>query len=678
LTKKNYFMQKEKQKPSSRLFSMFFLIIVFAGTFFPLRSYALQNLNSRKHTRHCVSSFAVSDTTFSKTKSASDGHTDFIVRDTTDFSVLSVNKSEYDFDNFRFFGDIFRAHFPSYYRDFGLYGQPHSVDFYGLGDANLSTLYNGIPFEEPQYGLQSYYRFQENGIASVTLNRLPRGFLYGAEINPISVNFNSFHEFSRIPHTRIFYFQGPNEEAMINIYFASKVTDKLFFSFDLGNAMISPEYRNSDYDTWNGNVKLTYFIDSTFAAEVLFSRYRAVTQLFGGVDVDSLKRQYGDNYEEYFYNGYLAPVMFSQREMKTEWNNYALTVSKRFSRKHALKFIASFSDYETRLTDNYSETRKTHAYFANLTDTYDGDFFFGNGAVTAYYYTQWGNLDYSPSYSLSASGGIKLLNRKLKPSIFGRITSGDNSKTYGGFGFDVNYSASESLSIYAGFSKYSKYYPAVYSSEDNRLQEEPQKINAAEAGVSFKSQNATISASLFSYENNGELYHYVDKNGETSFGLTERNIKGLHVNGALKFGIFLAEFNYSYLDNELNNLKISPRHILNAGIFYSDYLFDNNLKMKTGLNFYFTGKQNYFYRDFFRAENVYFYETENSQIVPFGYGENADDSFTTDFFFVGRIQDRANIYFIFENLFDTKYFLTPYYPETGRAVRLGVSWDLFN
>jgi outer membrane cobalamin receptor len=49
-----------------------------------------------------------------------------------------------------------------------------------------------------------------------------------------------------------------------------------------------------------------------------------------------------------------------------------------------------------------------------------------------------------------------------------------------------------------------------------------------------------------------------------------------------------------------------------------------------------------------------------------------------DFSLAGEIQKAAIVYFIWENLFDKKHYLTPYYPMPFRNIRFGVAWEFLN
>ncbi len=598
------------------------------------------------------------------------------------FFSYTINKEEYDFDNFRFFGDVFKQHFPAFINDFGTFGQPHELLFYGLGSDNISATYGNLTFEEAYYGTIDFNRFQINSISQVTLHHLPKGFLYGDISRSVNILFIPVEEYSKVAHTRIFYFQGANEEAMINIYFHKALSKKILLTFDLANAMISPEYKNSDYDTWNGSARLNYLPDSTMNFTLLFSRYRAITHLNGGVDLDSLKSEYGNNYNDILYNGFLAPVLFSKRYLKTEWNNYVFLAKKQFGKNNTIKFSSSYADYYTRL--NYPSYILNNVYpehnvftFSNLlTHKYSNSNFFTEENLG---FTN-SNLLKDNSFTdlrFSFQTGFNFFKGKFLPSIFARYDK-INSKSNYGLGCEINLGISNTLKFYAGYSLVNKNTSPLEFDFYFPIKNFPtQKIISFETGIHYSTDFIKANLSLYNYQNDNSIFYFFGNNSNYKYGFTKRKIFGVHLYSKFRIAFLTATINYNYLFNRLHDLQISPRHSLTAGLFYTRKLFDNNLLMKTGINFYFNGKQNFFYRDFFTGRNFWFEENNNSTIEPINK-DGSPNSFTFDFFFAGRIQERATVYFIFENLLDNKYFIVPFYPKQPRGIRIGVSWDLFN
>ena len=49
-----------------------------------------------------------------------------------------------------------------------------------------------------------------------------------------------------------------------------------------------------------------------------------------------------------------------------------------------------------------------------------------------------------------------------------------------------------------------------------------------------------------------------------------------------------------------------------------------------------------------------------------------------DLFISGIIQEAAIVYFVFENLLGSQYYIVPFYPTQSSGIRFGLSWELFD
>ena len=129
-----------------------------------------------------------------------------------------------------------------------------------------------------------------------------------------------------------------------------------------------------------------------------------------------------------------------------------------------------------------------------------------------------------------------------------------------------------------------------------------------------------------------------------------------------------------YFDEETQRNYKLPEFTLSGGIFFIDTLFNSNLYLKTGLSIKSFGTRYYTYIDF---------EKYITSSLPFNstasYIHNRiNPSTQIDFFLTGQIQKNATIYFVFENILNTKYYLVQYYPMYERGMRFGIAWEFFN
>ena len=120
----------------------------------------------------------------------------------------------------------------------------------------------------------------------------------------------------------------------------------------------------------------------------------------------------------------------------------------------------------------------------------------------------------------------------------------------------------------------------------------------------------------------------------------------------------LLESYLSYYHTTDNKLIGVPEFQTQTGLYYTSKLFNDNLDLKTGFVFYYTGKN-----------NVYTYEQGLVEVPA---------SNKLDFTLAGEIQKIAIVYFTWQNLLDNNYYIIPYYPMPSRNIRFGVAWKMFN
>ena len=158
---------------------------------------------------------------------------------------------------------------------------------------------------------------QSEDVDSIEMIPLPRGFLYGAYNNPVSVNFITKDFLSIQPYSRIRYYQGTNRDMMFDGIFNAVVTNKLIASFDITNRIYDGTYDNTDYSIWQGKVKLKYLLSNAvnIIASYNYNDYNAGYS--GGIDVDSIAAL-GENVDDVLYSPLdNPPMVYPNGELKT-------------------------------------------------------------------------------------------------------------------------------------------------------------------------------------------------------------------------------------------------------------------------------------------------------------------------------------------------------------------------
>jgi hypothetical protein len=569
-----------------------------------------------------------------------------------------ISRETFLFTAYRYTGDLMRPFAFSFIKDLGFIGQPHETFIYGVGNRGISYLQDGILWNNRYTNSLDLNFVQSEDIDSIEIVPSPRGFLYGPYNNPVAVNFIMRDFLSPEPYSRLRYYEGPNGEAMIDGKFNAQIAKRWDLSFQVSNRSVDETYKNTDYSNWQANVKLKYFLSNSINITGLYSFVKSSVGLNGGIDIDSVCNITGD-VNSIIYEPLLAPVVYPNRTMEVEQHNFGLRTLARPFDNSKLNLSFYYHYWTEELKDvqdtlDIAEDIETKSYGAllnyshrfnlltfQLTSTYEKNITYDKRKNS-------NNSYYETYYDYLAFGGVltlNLLDGKLKPSVFYKyfnlyLDEFINGKS--GVGLDIKYEPIENISFYAGYSSYSS----------NSLRES----KAAEVGGRFNNFNLLIDLKYFG--NEFDPYDMKIVTGPTPAAvLPPTKVRGFGLNLNYKLWLILMETNTSYYFNDKDIIGVPELQFV-GGLYLKSKFFDDNLNLKSGFTFYYTGKR-------------------SSYSSQWGIVE-VEPSNKIDFILIGEIQELAIVYFIWENLLGNQYFITPYYPMPERSIRFGLSWELFN
>ena len=605
-------------------------------------------------------SLKINDSTLIKTKRDS-----IIILHSSALSNKSffLDRSKLQKREFRYTGDYLRAFPFNFIKDLGFPGQPNETFLYGVGNSAVNYLMDGISLNDRYHNSFNLNLLQSEDVDSVEVVPLPRGFLYGAFNNPVSVNFITRDFITRQPYSRIRYYQGPDRETLLDGYFNLQISRKFIASFEITNRIVDSTFSNSEFSIWQGKFKLKYLLsnDVNIIATYNYNDYNAGYS--GGVDVDSIKRA-GEDVNNLLYDNSLAPVVYPNGEVKTLMHypklRFLIKPTEWLNTDASLFYLYSENvqnDFTDQTVDNkvYGINIRNDALYKNfkfqLNIDYEKDDF------KTYLSNSIGpilldNLQSNAfNYDLFSVAGIisaDIADGKLVPSLFYKFSQfsssidflnrGSNNNNSNGFGGDLTFKSTKYLSFYFGCSLLNK-----YGQSDNSL--------FLEIGTKYKLQYFNANVRYFSNE-----YQYFYYNSFNSYGFGK--VDGLGANIDLNLWKLSLESTSAYYHSLNNQLIGVPDFQTQTGLYYKDILFDKNLNLKTGLVANYIGKNNVFTAEHGLVE------------VP--------SSYKLDFTLAGEIQEVVMVYFLWQNLLGDNYYITPYYPMPSRSIRFGVAWELFN
>lgn len=604
--------------------------------------------------------------------------------------------------DYRYAGDWFR-NFPfGFMRDLGTIGQPNEVLLYGQGFGNAAFLSNGISINNRLTNSFDLNLFQSESIGSLEIIPLPLGFLFASQNNSVSVNLIPRIPNINKPYSRIKFYQAPNTEGLIDGTFSIMPYHKLNTYFEITNQSTYGAFSNTDLSNWRATARADYLLSNSMNIIANYRYFKSIVQLNGGVDINAIGNNYPNSpINSVLYDQRLAPVSYSNRYQKVAGHDFSLNLLGNF-------FNDLYTDatlyYQTNLTEfrqnegaaNFQngaavivDNNESEVFGANLRQDFRNDLF----NITALANVEHVNYS-SPLLSndinrdYASIGGIASMNifdRSFQPLVFAKyLRSGGND--YLGAGTSVSIDIENSIRLFGAVSSVEKPYdifeeqfvlPGIVLNK--------QKITSLELSAEYADKFVNARLGFFHQSSANSLISAALKEDSAKtgraiyFDVKDVSLQGINLNLNFKIWKFLFSTNSSLYFNDQNRLDYKmPKFSSSGGVYYIDTLFNRNLKLRTGINYYSVGDQYYTSIDFEKSiVSNYIYDPSthaaslisNSQITP---------SFQIDFFLAGHIQKSAIIYFVWENLLNANYFISPYYPKQSRGLRLGVAWEFLD
>jgi len=567
--------------------------------------------------------------------------------------------------DYRYTADFLEVFPFTFILDKGFIGQRNEVVIYGTRFNSISYFLDGVLFNDRYSNSLDLNHTQSESIDSIEIIPAPRGFLYGPVNNAVSVNLITKDFISKIPYSRIKYYEGPFGEAMFDGVFSAMLFNKLNFFADITNRKTDESFENSSYSIWQASARLKYLLSNKLNLSGSYNFVHSETGLNGGIDVDSISRITA-NIDSLLYDERLAPVIYPTALQKNKQHHFNLRIlwNPTENLKTDLNLYYKFYLDEKDNLENHVEdiellntSIKSKILGVFLKENFNYGIF--NSQINFNYeYHDYLVLDkIGPSltvpdnamirnsfshniFSVSPVISILSFDSKLIFSVFykyyKKINLNVSLPALNGAGIDVSYKFNSKYSFYLGYSGF-------------EFIQNFENIETIEAGARYSEKNIFF-----------DLRFY---NREIPYGLISSNFEGRPIINSNISGIGIgAEINLwkIQLESQLNipgKETFYNQFQLRGGVFYKDVLFDSSLALKTGFAVYRFSRQELITR------------------IPIKTGSSKP---RIDFTLAGEIQNSAIVYFAWENLLNENYYIVPYYPMPERSIRFGIAWEIFN
>ncbi len=645
-------------------------------------------------------SIAVADSLVKSAKKKVNTFISVVGIDDSNNYISRINKNGFHTEDYRNLSDVFSLLAFSFNQDLGAFGQPSEQMFYGLGFGNISYSRDGVLLNNRWQNSYNLNKLSGELIDSLEIAPITKGFLYSTYNNPIAVSMISQSKFLTRPVTHLKFYQASFDEGFVDVLFHIPVTKKIGVGINVSNSAIDSRFANSDYESWKINGFINYQLSDkiNISANYFFS-YDTLA-LFGGLDTNIILDEnipnvlYPSNtsgsarYQLTYNNQANIKILANLFPfISSDLIFYFNSNSQKFfqNKKNNFRYLPSF------VHTNFHQT--LGASFRNI---YTRDNIYieviANYETTSFTTDVLSSVTKQNIFSLSGNIKFPILNNKyFIPAVFAKISGINNvvnsvSSKYkmSGFGVDVSGAFNSNLSYYAGVSWFQQQAPILekdYHTWANYFPAKPSENNSAEIGIKFDFESFFGRVSYFNFSSKKHSVPEISQGSSDTLLVNEISIfhnssfnnSGINININFKIWrlIFSNNFSYYFTTRE-ERLYASPDYNLVGKIHFRSFLFSNNLDLKTGLNYRFTGGQLPFVYDFEKLIQA------TLELTPLVSYSSLPVSFQLDLFLAATIQERATIFVTLENVLDRDYYIVPYYFKQPITLRFGVSWLMFD
>jgi outer membrane receptor protein involved in Fe transport len=591
-------------------------------------------------------------------------------------------------------------------------GQEYEVTVNGAEHTGTAFLVDGISQTNPTTGTYNFAFFPIEAIDHLEIVTGPRSFLYGdnavgGTINAVTKSFSN-----NKPYTHIRYSQSGDSYSQTDAMFSQNIFPRVNLSFGLSYLGYGSDhwfqdenrgrYPNADNEAYTFRTKLRYNVSPTVNLAFTHFYYRTQTGLNGGVDITKTLQAGANVYDEN------AATVVNLESYEKRYNHHAaLTAAYRPLADTLLTASVTLYGNQQRRELRDEANRSSPSNGIIIKDDFGSrvlgargqiDYAAGGNLLSAIgetKQTRYGNSIYGTDRSYTRSSlSVKdelSFGTIATVAAFGK-SNVDFAESTTDFGADASLHLPGSVTLSAGASiahrrpvlpevsfgaggadtvarKILAVSNIITPFPDDFFLLPNEVHHVAEASVRFtpgENLQAGVTATRRRIE------HWIDRSSLTPIWWNDLTIDCMTASLRLRHGNFFLEGEAAYTrQTEVlrgsTPVRLFPEWRGDGSVYFRGKLANGNLDLKAGVRgkFYsaFDGEQ-------FSAADAVLIAAAGGTIVNRPIG-NAG---TVDIFVVAHIGD-AYIHVMWENLTNSAYMLTPFYPMYGRTLRFGVSWE---
>jgi outer membrane cobalamin receptor len=584
----------------------------------------------------------------------------------------------------RYLGELLSTIPGVYVREQSSAGQYSQVNFRGSDWRGAGVLVDGRPMNDPATGIYNLYHFSLDNAEQVEAVPGIRSFLYGLNTAGGAINLVTRQFDSNRPFSRLVFSEGVYEYSFLDGTFSQNVSRPLNITFGFQHQSTAGRYSNSEHDAWNARARIRYRIADQLALILSWYYTSTKTQLNGGLEPSAAG----------------LPSAFFPLETSVRNDDAYEKITRNDVDVALAGFFFDDSLSPTRLSFYYSNNFREYRdetggavpnnvfLQSNHTSSWMGSLFTQRLESSFHRFDLGANLEIrqiegSPNLgrrrnvigSVYAKEELFLLDR-LSLSGYGRYDRYLNGD-YSGFGADAHIDLAWGISAFGGGSRSPRLpnYAELYWTDSTVTRVEPlieETHRQMEFGLEYKGDAVRLLRAAYFRRNVEHPIHALPGGQDYVFpevtfvNGTETTTEGVEVRADIRIWRIALEGSGTFMRQESDMVQnLYPEFWFDGGIYFEGGILEDNLTLKTG------------FRGYYQTEHL---GTEFNAELPV-YVSNVHQRLgaggSVDFVLIARIGD-AHVHFVWENLTETRYFTSPYYPALDRSIRFGITWNFLD
>ncbi len=597
-----------------------------------------------------------------------------VERTLPDAGVLT--DSNMRFVDYRRLGDLLGTYGGVFLEEFGSPGEWDQLFVDGLDGRSVQFALDGAPLNDSYTGLFNLLLLPTEHIDRVEFIRGTAAYAYGLNSTGGFINIVTPGRRAIRPYSRIRYSESAYGEAFIDGLISQDVVRGLNVTAGAHHTTYGGRFRNSDYDQWNGRLKLRYNLSNSINLVASEDYNQTFLDLFGGISLSTPEDDRydqnnaiivnGDSYEKVTRHDLLFQVGITGPQDSLA----VTTISASYSSQ-----LREYRDEENRPGSNGLFVHDDQ-YARWLGLRIDHQRTLGDQSITAG--AEIRTLRYGVDYKPTERALFGIATFHIPPRM--RLTASGRlehylGRTVAGVGADGSFSPLNGLELFGGASRSHRFPVTQEILPDSLIGgggfSQPEEHDLAEAGLRIRALPG-ISLEVRGFHRT--IHNYIEISMPDMSPVPQhftsgnsRTMRGGSLTGSLQLWSILLEGRGEYLNVDKTNdtYNTLPEWNWNGGIYYRDRIANGHFDVKAGIQ-----------ARAFTSYTANTFNTESLLYIP-GSGMPLPASAVFDAVLLGHLGD-AQIHFILQNIFDRKYVMNTFYPMVDRSLRFGVTWSFLN